>query len=342
MSKSPKSIKQLSTSQLPNFSWALGADIWNSMMERDSAYAKLKHVNMLDLHPSLVPSMRTILFDWLSQASAECRFYRETYHLAVDYTDRFLSAQINIDKLDLQLVGVTCLFIAAKYEEIHPPLVEELADLTSGAYTAEEIIHQETIILDSINWDLTPVTPNNWLSVYMKILITLDSDFEERKNDSFMFPTRNGIAISNQKRIACVIDLAILNIQSLQYSSSILAASAMSFFTDERTLRLCTGYKLKQLLECTRWLRPYVEAVRDIKEPVFVNNEESEKMHIYIATEEMLKQVEQSVASQQSRKRKQSSKSSFSDGEEIDDDADNSKPLKKLKSDKWIPYTSHS
>ena len=36
--------------------------------------------------------------------------------MAVDFIDRYLSVQINIQKSQLQLIGVTCLFIAAKLE----------------------------------------------------------------------------------------------------------------------------------------------------------------------------------------------------------------------------------
>lgn len=42
--------------------------------------------------------------------------HRETYYLAVDYIDRYLSNTKNIHKTRLQLVGVTALFIAAKLE----------------------------------------------------------------------------------------------------------------------------------------------------------------------------------------------------------------------------------
>ena len=44
------------------------------------------------------------------------RLHRETFHLAVDFVDRYLSSQRNVAKQRLQLIGVTSLFIAAKIE----------------------------------------------------------------------------------------------------------------------------------------------------------------------------------------------------------------------------------
>ena len=46
----------------------------------------------------------------------------DTLYLAISYMDRFLSVQ-TVSRSRLQLVGVTCMLVAAKYEEIYAPLV---------------------------------------------------------------------------------------------------------------------------------------------------------------------------------------------------------------------------
>lgn len=313
---------------LPSFSWANGAEVWNCMLEKDATYSKLRSDKMLDRHPSLVDSYRTILFDWLSEVAHECKFHRETYHLALDFIDRYLSTQTNIGKLQLQLIGTTCLFLAAKFEEIRPPTVNEFADLTDGACRPEDIIDNEVVILSAINWEITPMTPNNWLNIYMQILMNLDKEngdnTEERttqnkqstsrllketnvvvdensrsstsststRNDAFILPANNGIFRSNHKRIASVIDLALLHIESLRYPNSILTASALYHFVDEQTVRQCTGYKYQELAECVRWLKPFVETIKDIREPVFVasckGEAHSTQMHTHIATAKLL------------------------------------------------------
>jgi len=44
------------------------------------------------------------------------KLHRETYYMCVDYVDRFLSRTTGIKKSQLQLIGTTALFIAAKME----------------------------------------------------------------------------------------------------------------------------------------------------------------------------------------------------------------------------------
>ena len=46
----------------------------------------------------------------------------DTLFLAVSYVDRYLSQQ-QVPRSRLQLVGVSCMLIAAKYEEIYAPQV---------------------------------------------------------------------------------------------------------------------------------------------------------------------------------------------------------------------------
>jgi cyclin E len=60
----------------------------------------------------------------------EYRLDRETFYLAVDFLDRFLGISSSVSKNSLQLIGVTCLFIGAKLEEIYPPKLQKFADAT--------------------------------------------------------------------------------------------------------------------------------------------------------------------------------------------------------------------
>jgi hypothetical protein len=43
----------------------------------------------------------------------------------------------------LQLVGVTCMFIASKYEEIFAPRVEDFVYITDSTYSETEVLQME-------------------------------------------------------------------------------------------------------------------------------------------------------------------------------------------------------
>lgn len=99
---------------LPMLCWASKDVVWNNMLEKDRTYTR--DIHMLEKHPHLQPKMRAILLDWLMEVSEVYKLHRETYHLAQDYFDRFMATQRNVFKSTLQLIGITCLFIAAKVE----------------------------------------------------------------------------------------------------------------------------------------------------------------------------------------------------------------------------------
>ncbi|KAH7839262.1 hypothetical protein Vadar_001909 [Vaccinium darrowii] len=72
------------------------------------------------------------------EVSEEYRLVPDTLYLTVNIVDRFLS-QNHIEKQRLQLLGVTCMLIASKYEEICAPSVEELCFITDNTYKREEV-----------------------------------------------------------------------------------------------------------------------------------------------------------------------------------------------------------
>ena len=159
---------------LPNFSWASAKDVWTAMLQREQRYSR--NPLMLSRHPSLQPRMRSILLNWLSEVSEVYALHRETYYLAVDFFDRYLSVQMNIPKHQLQLVGVTCLFMAAKVEEIYPPKVKDFAYVTDGACTIQQIVIKELVILRCLNWNLSTLTVNTWLTIYLQLHSLLDKE----------------------------------------------------------------------------------------------------------------------------------------------------------------------
>lgn len=71
--------------------------------------------------------------------------------MAAYIIDKYLS--MNLTKREnLQLVGITALFISAKYEEIYPPELIEFTKTTALAYSSEDILIMEGKIICSLNF----------------------------------------------------------------------------------------------------------------------------------------------------------------------------------------------
>jgi G2/mitotic-specific cyclin-B, other len=67
-----------------------------------------------------------------------------------------------------QLVGVTALMLAAKYEEIYPPEVRDYVYICDNAYTREQIVQMEQLILSKLNFRLTVPTQRSYLKRFCK------------------------------------------------------------------------------------------------------------------------------------------------------------------------------
>ncbi|EOY26711.1 Cyclin B2,3 [Theobroma cacao] len=82
--------------------------------------------------------MRGILIDWLIEVHYKFELMEETLYLTVNLIDRFLAIQQVVRK-KLQLVGVTAMLLACKYEEVSVPVVEDLILISDKAYSRKEV-----------------------------------------------------------------------------------------------------------------------------------------------------------------------------------------------------------
>ncbi|NWV90193.1 CCNB2 protein, partial [Machaerirhynchus nigripectus] len=106
--------------------------------------------------------MRAILVDWLVQVHSRFHLLQETLYMCVAVMDRFLQSH-PVPRKKLQLVGVTALLVASKYEEILSPDVADFVYITDNAYTSNEIREMEMIILKELNFDLGRPLPIHFL-----------------------------------------------------------------------------------------------------------------------------------------------------------------------------------
>ncbi|ORY38367.1 hypothetical protein BCR33DRAFT_720733 [Rhizoclosmatium globosum] len=102
---------------------------------------------MTTLQPHLTWPMRKMLVDWLHTLHTKLKLLPETLYLTINLLDRFMSLKPGVSVEKFQLVGVTALFVAAKYEEIMVPSVQVLVHMVGGGYTADEILKAERFML---------------------------------------------------------------------------------------------------------------------------------------------------------------------------------------------------
>lgn len=118
--------------------------------------------------PEINDKMRSILIDWLVDVHLKFKLLPETLFITVSIIDRFLE-KTRVSKTRLQLVGVTALFIASKYEEIYPPELKDFVYITDKAYSKQDVIQMEYHMLMTLSFDITFPTALRFLERYTKL-----------------------------------------------------------------------------------------------------------------------------------------------------------------------------
>lgn len=244
----PSSDQRVCT--LPKINFADADEVWKLMCRQDEKSSLERDPKMLSMHKGLHLRMRAILLDWLIEVCEVYKLHRETYYLAVDYLDRYISnVDDTVQKNHLQLIGVSCLFIAAKVEEIYPPKISEFAYITDGACSEEDILRQELAILATLQWNVSPVSVAGWISLYMQINVTstnLQAQNQETRTrgrrsmadrliaeskqaEAFVFPQFSAMQFT---KVMQLTDLCSLDVEMANFPYSVIAAAAISHIFD--------------------------------------------------------------------------------------------------------------
>jgi len=123
--------------------------------------------NFLNSQNDINYKMRAILIDWLIDVHVKFKLVPKTIFLTVNILDRFLSLK-SISRQKLQLLGVTAMLIASKYEEIYAPETRDFVYISDNAITKEDIFKMEDLICTTLNFDFTWPSILNFLIYYLK------------------------------------------------------------------------------------------------------------------------------------------------------------------------------
>ncbi|XP_076591389.1 cyclin-P [Chaetodon auriga] len=121
-----------------------------------------------DLPRHFTEVTRAVLVDWLIQVHEMMQFQAETLYLAVHLLNRSLQ-QIKVTTANLQLLGMVCLFIAAKKEECLLPEVSGLCYLMDHTYTKHQLLRMERKVLCGLKFDLSYCPPLHFLILLASI-----------------------------------------------------------------------------------------------------------------------------------------------------------------------------
>ena len=156
--------------------------------------------------------MRAILIDWIIEVHFQFNLRQETLYMTISIIDTYLSFHF-ISRKELQLLGIACLLISCKSQEIYYPQLNELIDITDGAYIKEELIEMETHVLKVLNFNIVSPTSNDFYNIIAK---------------AFNFDGRQYLLGKY------FLESSLIDYQMIKYSPSVIAVSCayivMKFF----------------------------------------------------------------------------------------------------------------
>jgi len=158
--------------------------------------------------------MRGILVDWLVSVQQKYKMKAETLFLAVTFLDRYLEKKHTTPRRYLQLVGITALMVAAKYEEMYPPQIADFVYVTDKAYSREEILKMEVTMLSALDFQVCTPTAMQFLERYQSV---------------------NGCKEAHRFLAQYLLEMALPDYSMLKYSASLRAAA--SVFLSNKLLR---------------------------------------------------------------------------------------------------------
>ncbi|KAK1407737.1 hypothetical protein QVD17_39363 [Tagetes erecta] len=233
----------------PQLCATMACDIYQHL--RASEVKKRPSIDFMEkVQKDINASMRAILIDWLVEVAEEYRLVPDTLYLTINYIDRYLSGNL-MDRQRLQLLGVACMMIASKYEEICAPQVEEFCYITDNTYFKDEVLQMESLVLNFLKFEMTAPTVRCFLRRFVR--------------------AAHGVNEAPSMHLECmasyISELSLVEYNMLRYAPSLVAASAIFLarfilFPTQNpwssTLNHYTQYQPSELFECVKALHTLV------------------------------------------------------------------------------------
>jgi hypothetical protein len=91
-----------------------------------------------------------------------------TIHCAIHNFDRVLRT-VAVERNVIQLVGLSCLLLAAKVDEVEAelPSTDDILSLAPGHTTKGVLFSMEVTLLEKLNWKLCVLTPRHFVDLYV-------------------------------------------------------------------------------------------------------------------------------------------------------------------------------
>ena len=221
---------------------------YQNLIENSKKIRKINYKNILKNHKKIKWKDRLHTLCWMMQICEEFAFKRDTYHYACSYFDNYLTfTKEKITNVKtLELIGITCISISGKIEEVQIPKLKEYANSIDESFEIKDIIEMEQKICLTLGWKLINININTWLNWYIcqwDLYIESVDDIKERllkyinEEDIIFYKKTIDNSYYNYRKISQLIDIIILDYYSYNFKPRVLMSVCLLVI-------ICINYNL--------------------------------------------------------------------------------------------------
>jgi hypothetical protein len=225
---------------------------------------------MVDPEKRITVRMCYMFVNWLAEVHEHLDMLPETLFMAVALLDLYLAQEASRVSRDvLQLLGLACLQVSAKFEEMCPPQGSELASIADNSYTVAQINEYERKILSLIQFKITFPVPITFFRRFSRLMVATDKEHGMAKYFAELSIMDLPLACTSPSlRAAASLTLARMLVRMSEKSAGVqygsgedggptLIALLNEIWTDH--LQFHSGYVVKDLIPVIRNLVSLLE-----------------------------------------------------------------------------------
>ena len=142
-------------------------ELYSNLLEEEKNLKAKPKYGYMKLQTDINEKMRAILIDWIIVIHDKFHLKSQTLYQTIWLIDTYLSIKY-IKRSDFQILGLGCLYIASKFQEIYYPQLKDCVEETDGAYTKEDLLKIEKDILKTTNYNLLPPSQEDFYNIISK------------------------------------------------------------------------------------------------------------------------------------------------------------------------------
>ena len=132
---------------------------------------------------TLQSNVRSQMVDWMLEVFTNYKSSDETFFLCIYIMDQYIMlTRSKLKNEDIYLIGITCIFIASKLEDLYPMRLGHILRICSNNFTENDIKQKELKIIKRINFNVINASIYYFVLCYF-IDFKFDNEEEIIKNE---------------------------------------------------------------------------------------------------------------------------------------------------------------